>query len=239
MPKLKIDGIELEVPQQWTVLEAAKFLGIDIPTLCYNEGLTAAGNCRLCIVEIGEGDKAKLVTSCTYPVTEGLVVRTASSRVVKARKVILELLIAQCPTSKTLQDIASKIGLKQVRFKPKWEDCIYCGLCVRMCEDQMMANAIGFVKRGNKLKITTAFDKTSDDCRRCGGCIYICPVCTIRCIGTEKDAVLCNGCYNELQPTCLEVYDNYTCWMGYAGDCGTCVRLTPEIEIKPKKIEIK
>jgi len=238
MPELKIDGIELDVPEGWSVLDAAKFLGIEIPTLCYNEGLVPGGNCRLCIVEIGKGDNSKLVTSCTYPATQGLNVRTASSRVVKARKLILELLIAQCPTSKTLQDLASKFGLKQVRFKPKWDNCILCGLCVRICEQQMMASAIGFVNRGNNLKITTPFDKTSDVCRKCGACIYICPACTLRCIGPDRDKVLCNGCYNSLQPTCIEVHDNYSCWMGYTGNCGTCVKV-PATEDNDKKIKIE
>ena len=169
MAKIRIDGIEFDAPEHWTILEAAKFLGLEIPTLCYYEGLTPWGGCRLCLVEIKSGNNTKLVTSCTYPVEEGLSVKTSTPRVLKARKMMLELMIAQCPTSKTLQDMAAKMGVDKVRFKPKWETCFYCGLCVRMCEEQMMASAIGFVNRGNKLKITTPFDITSEDCRRCGG----------------------------------------------------------------------
>lgn len=228
MPKITIDGIDFDAPRGWTILDVAKFLGIEIPTLCYHEGLSAWGGCRLCIVEIGTDEQTKLVTSCTYPVEEELVVRTATKRVVEARKLILELMIAQCPTSKVLQDLAAKMGLERVRFKPKWEDCIYCGLCVRICEEQMMAKAIGFADRGNKLKITTPFDKASEECRRCGACLYICPACTLRCEGPEPENVLCGRCYNELQPTCLDFYDNYTCWMGLKGECGTCVREKPE-----------
>jgi len=128
---IKIDGINFDAPEYFTILDAAKFLGLDIPTLCYDEGLSPGGNCRLCVVEIGKGERTKLVTSCTYPVEEGLVVRTSSERVIKSRKMILELLIAQCPTSKVLQDLASKMGLNKVRFKGKWENCINCGLCER------------------------------------------------------------------------------------------------------------
>lgn len=222
--KITIDGIPFDAPESWTILETAKFLGLEIPTLCYHEGLSSWGGCRLCVVEIGTGDKTRLVTSCTYPVEEGLIIHTATKRVISARKMILELLISQCPTSKVLQDLAAKMGLKQVRFSPKWENCIYCGLCVRICEEQMMASAIGFVNRGNELKIHAPFDKTSDECRRCGGCIYICPACTTRCEGTNPENVLCGRCENTLQPTCLEVYgNNYHCWMGLKGDCGTCV----------------
>jgi coenzyme F420 hydrogenase subunit beta len=228
MPNIKIDGIEIDVPEHWTILDATKFLGIDVPTLCYHEGLSPWGGCRLCVVEIGSGENAKMVSACTYPVEEGLVVRTATTRVVEARKVILELLIAQCPTSKVLQDLAAKMGLTRVRFKPKWEECVYCGLCVRMCEEQMMAKAIGFVNRGDKLKISTPFDKTSEDCRLCGGCMYICPACTLRCEGATPEDVLCARCENSVQPTCLHVHDDLNCWMGLKGECGTCVKVEPE-----------
>jgi bidirectional [NiFe] hydrogenase diaphorase subunit len=228
MPNIRIDGIDFQAEEGWTILEVARFLGLEIPTLCYDEGLSAWGGCRLCVVEIGEGDNARLVTSCTYPVQEGLVVRTASKRVVQARKVLLELLLSSCPTSKTIQDLAAKFGVDRTRFKPDWEDCVYCGLCVRICEEQMMAKAIGFVDRGGKLKITTPFDKNSEVCRTCGGCIYICPACQLRCEGPEPQDVVCARCYNALQPTCLDVYDDYKCYMGLKGDCGTCVKEKPE-----------
>lgn len=224
MPKITIDGINFDSPQGWTILEAAKFLGIDIPILCYHEGLSIWGGCRLCIVEIGGGKNTKLVTSCTYPVEEGLIVRTATKRVIKSRMMILELMIAQCPQSKKLQDLAAKMGLKKVRFKPKNENCIYCGLCVRICDEQMRAKAIGFANRGNKTKINTPFDKTSEDCRKCGGCMYICPACTLRCEGPDVKNVLCGRCENSLQPTCPDSHDNYACWMGLKGECGTCIK---------------
>jgi coenzyme F420 hydrogenase subunit beta len=225
MAVITIDGIRIEPQKGWTILETARFLGLDIPTLCDHEGITSWGGCRLCIVEIGEHDDAKLVSACTYPAEDGLNVRTASKRVIHTRKMILELLIARCPTSKVLQDLAVKLGLEQVRFTPRWDKCIYCGLCVRICEEQMMASAIGFIHRGNKLKIHTPFDITSEVCRRCGACIYICPACTLRCEGPQPATVLCGRCENSLQPTCIETTDDYNCWMGMKGECGTCVTL--------------
>ncbi|MBL6963146.1 MAG: (2Fe-2S)-binding protein [Bacteroidetes bacterium] len=230
MSDINIDGITIETQKGWTILEASKFLGLEIPTLCHNEGLTPWGGCRLCVVEIGEGSNSKLVSSCTYPAEDGLTVRTSSKRVIKTRKMILELLIAQCPTSKVLQDLAARMGLDQVRFESKWDKCIYCGLCVRMCEEQMVASAIGFINRGNNLKINTPFNLNSDECRRCGACIYICPACTLRCEGADPTAVLCGRCENSLQPTCIELNDNHNCWMGLKGDCGTCVSIENEIE---------
>jgi bidirectional [NiFe] hydrogenase diaphorase subunit len=196
--EINIDGIRFDAPEGYTVLDAAKFLGIRIPTLCYHEGLSPWGGCRLCIVELVNGNDSKIVTSCTYQVTNGLVVRTSSERIINARKMVLELLISQCPTSKTLQDLASEMGLNRVRFSAKWENCIYCGLCVRMCNEQMMASAIGFRGRGNKLKITTPFDENSEVCRKCGGCIYICPACNLRCPGPANGNILCGSCSQYL-----------------------------------------
>src|SRR5512136_2449479 len=100
MVNLKLNGLIISVEEGTTILEAAQFLGFPIPTLCSMEGLSPYGACRLCVVEIGEGPGARLVTSCTYPVEEGLKVRTTSNRVMRARKMILELLLASCPQSK-------------------------------------------------------------------------------------------------------------------------------------------
>jgi bidirectional [NiFe] hydrogenase diaphorase subunit len=214
MINMTINGLEVAVEKGTTLLEVARFYGFPIPTLCYHESLSPYGACRLCVVEIGEGPAAKLVSSCTYPAEEGLVVRTASSRVVKARKMIIELLLASCPQSKKIQDLASAHGVRQQRFRQEHEDCILCGLCVRMCEEQMMAKAIGFRGRGENRSIGTPFDIKSDVCRLCGGCIYICPACQLRCTYTEPDRAVCGGCAN-LSPPCLEKekFDDQMCYM--------------------------
>jgi NADH dehydrogenase/NADH:ubiquinone oxidoreductase subunit G len=214
MIQLKINGLDVSVEEGTTVLEAARFFGFPIPTLCHMEGLTPYGACRLCVVEIGDGTRAKLVSSCTYPAEEGLAVRTASNRVVKARKMVLELLLASCPQSKVIQDLASKFEVRTQRFKQENEDCILCGLCVRMCEQQMMAKAIGFRNRGERRSIGTPFDKKSEECRLCGGCMYVCPACQLRCTYTEPDKAICGGCAN-LAPPCIkkEQFDDMMCYM--------------------------
>jgi NADH dehydrogenase/NADH:ubiquinone oxidoreductase subunit G len=214
MINLIINGLPVSVEEGATLLEAARFLGFPIPTLCYMDGLSPYGACRLCVVEIGEGPKAKLVTACTYPAEEGLKVRTASSRVIKARKMILELLLASCPQSKTIQDLAAAHGVRRQRFRQEYEDCILCGLCVRMCEEQMMAKAIGFRGRGQNRSIGTPFDIQSDACRLCGACMYICPACQLRCTYTEPEKAVCGGCEN-LSPPCLEKeqFDDMMCFM--------------------------
>jgi bidirectional [NiFe] hydrogenase diaphorase subunit len=214
MIRLTINGLEVSVEDGTTLLEAARFLGFPIPTLCHVDGLSPYGACRLCVVEIGEGPKAKLVSSCTYPAEEGLKVRTASSRVIRARKMILELLLASSPQSKTIQDLAAAYDVRQQRFKQEYEDCILCGLCARMCKEQMMAGAIGFRGRGETRSIGTPFDIKSDVCRLCGGCMYICPTCQLRCTYTEPEKAICGGCAN-ISPPCLEKekFDDMMCYM--------------------------
>ena len=217
--EITLNGVKVQVEDGWTILEAAKFYGANIPTLCHFEGLEPYGSCRLCTVEIGKGDRSKLVVSCIHHVKEGLVVRTHSPRVVKARKMLVELLVARCPTSKILQDLAAKLGVDKVRFKPKNDNCILCGLCVRMCKDQMDAEAIGFVSRGVKRRITTPFDAKSEKCRTCGACEWICPACQLRCQGPDPPTTLCSGCLN-FSPPCVDKHEDVLC---YQDPCAACL----------------
>jgi len=214
MIELTINGIDVQVERGTTLLEAAQFLGLPIPTLCHMEGLTPYGACRLCVVEVGEAPNSRLVTSCTYPAEPGLKVRTASARVLRARKMIVELMLASCPQSKTIQDIAAALDVRQQRFRQEQEDCILCGRCVRMCSEQMMAGAIGFTGRGQERGISTPFEVTSEVCRLCGGCMYVCPACELRCTFTEPDKAICGGCAN-LAPPCVDKpkFDDMMCYM--------------------------
>ncbi|HQK76889.1 MAG TPA: 2Fe-2S iron-sulfur cluster-binding protein [Candidatus Hydrogenedentes bacterium] len=220
MIRLTINGLEVSVEDGMTVLEAAEFLGFPIPTLCHMDGLSPYGACRLCVVEIGEGPRAKLVSSCSYPAEEGLIVRTASTRVLRARRMIIELLLASCPQSKIIQDLAASLGVTRQRFRQEHADCILCGLCVRMCEEQMMAKAIGFRHRGDQRSIGTPFDIKSDECRTCGACMYVCPACQLRCTYTEPDKAVCGGCEN-LAPPCVdkEPFDDMMCYMNPCVAC--------------------
>jgi len=226
MITFRLNGLDVQAEEGWTVLETAKFYGLEIPTLCYNEGLSPYGGCRLCLVEIGVEPRTKLVSSCTYPAEEGLVVHTDTKRVIEARRMMIELMLSVAPFSKQIQDLASKFGVTKMRFTPRNEECILCGLCVRMCAEQMDGRAIGFQNRGSKRKISTPFDVRSEECRLCGGCIYICPACQMRCQGPEAETAVCNACLT-MEPTCLDAYDELQCWMYDSGRCGTCVQETP------------
>ncbi len=220
MVNIILNGLPVKVEEGTTILEAARFYGFPVPTLCHMEGLSPYGACRLCVVEIGEGDNTRLVTSCTYPVEENLKVRTASQKVLKARKMIIELLLASCPQSKVIQDIASAHNVRQQRFRQEYEDCILCGLCVRMCEEQMMAKAIGFQGRGEHRRIGTPFNVKSEECRLCGACMYICPACQLRCTYTEPEKAICGGCAN-LSPPCIEK-EEFHDMMCYMDPCVAC-----------------
>jgi NADH dehydrogenase/NADH:ubiquinone oxidoreductase subunit G len=218
-----MNGLEVQAEEHWTILDAARFYGLEIPTLCHMEGLTPWGGCRLCLIEIGEAPKSRLVSSCTYPVEKGLIVHTDTKRVIDARRMMIELMLSTAPMSKEIQDLASKFGVTQQRFPPRNEECVYCGLCIRMCDQQMDARAIGFQNRGYKRKISTPFDIKSEECRLCGACMYVCPACAARCGGPNADTDICNACL-QVEPTCLEAYGELTCWMYDAGRCGTCVQ---------------
>jgi bidirectional [NiFe] hydrogenase diaphorase subunit len=215
-----LNGLEVHVEEGSTILEAAEFYGFPIPTLCHMDGLSPYGACRLCVVEIGEGKRTELVSSCTYPVREGLIVRTASERVLRARRMIIELLLATCPQSKIIQDIASEHDVRQQRFRQEHEDCIMCGLCTRMCEEQMMAKAIGTRGRGENRTIGTPFDIKSEECRLCGACMYVCPACQLRCTFTDPDQAVCGGCAN-IAPPCVDK-DNFDDMMCYMDPCVAC-----------------
>lgn len=199
MVNLVLDGQRIAAEDGWTILEAARYYGVDIPTLCYHEGLSAYSACRICVVEVIRGERSRLAASCSYPVQEGIEVKTKSAWVRKARNVIIELMLATTPNSRTLQCLASKYGVTRVRFKGEDRHCLLCGLCVRMCDEQMQGGAIGFARRGIEREVSMPFHQTPEACRECGACLYICPVCELPCGGPLKPGELCNACLDTVQ----------------------------------------
>ena len=182
MVKLKINNQEIEVEEHTTVLEAARRLGIHIPTLCSHQALAPYGACRLCMVELKSGDWSKLVTACTYPVQDGLEIKTDSECVIKARRFIIELLLARCPNSEEIRKLASQLGVEKTRFKCNDENqkCILCGLCVRVCKEVIGNAAINFINRGIERVVETPFQIESETCIGCGACAFVCPTGAIK-----------------------------------------------------------
>jgi len=186
--KITIDGKEIQAEEGATILEVAKGLGIDIPTLCYHEAIEPYGACRVCQVEIVTPKRSSLMTACTYPVWDGLIIKTGSEKVKLARKFIVELLLARCPGSEKIQKLAKDLGVKTRRLKTEdqEEKCILCGLCVRVCKDIIGKSAISFVSRGAERKIDTPFAGHSEDCIGCGACVFVCPTGAIKMQDVEK-----------------------------------------------------
>jgi bidirectional [NiFe] hydrogenase diaphorase subunit len=177
MLKFNINGQEVEALPEWTVLDAAREKRIHIPTLCYHEAVGPSGACRLCVVEVMEGNWSKVVISCMYPVKEGISVLTDSDRVKNVRRWILEMLLAECPASKEIQILAAEYGIKNSRFSVKnpEEQCMLCGLCVRVCREVVGVSAITTVGRGVHKVIGTPFGKPAEACVACGSCVTVCP----------------------------------------------------------------
>ena len=177
MKKLIIDGIETEANPEKTIIEVAADLGIHIPTLCHHKSLTPYGACRICTVETIWKGKSRFHTACTYPAWEGEV-RTNSEPVRRIRRTILELMLAEAPESTEILELAKEYGIEKTRFRERKKEnkkCILCGLCVRLCNDVMGVGAIGFKNRGADREIGPPFEETSDICRLCGACEFVCP----------------------------------------------------------------
>jgi len=175
-----LDGREVRAEPGETVLSVARRYGIEIPTLCHHEALTPYAACRLCVVEAFWGKRSKLVTSCVYTPWADERIETNTDRVRRARKMILEMLLARCPEVDVIRDLASGYGVEQARFRShgvevSQERCILCGLCVRVCAEAVGQNAIGYANRGTERVISTPFGKNADECIGCGACVFVCP----------------------------------------------------------------
>ena len=182
MITLTINGKKIKAKEDTTLLEICRRMSISIPTLCYHPDLAPHGSCRLCTVEVSENGKARMVTACSYPAREGIKVETHSAKVIQARQILVELLLARCPEAPVIQDLARKLGVKKSPFRTETpgNDCFLCGLCVRTCNEIVGAHAIGFSRRGTQKKIGTPFEVDSDRCIACGACEYICPTGAVK-----------------------------------------------------------
>ncbi|MBN2108687.1 MAG: (2Fe-2S)-binding protein [Deltaproteobacteria bacterium] len=183
MTKIIIDGRTVKARRGATVLEAARAAGITtIPTLCHNDALAPYGSCRLCIVEIANNGRTTIESSCTYPVTEGMSVKTNSPRVIEGRKLVIELFLARCPNVKKVQELAREYGVQDsaVEWGKENEYCILCGLCVRACNEVIKAGAIQFAGRGKNKVVDSPFHLPAEDCLACGSCAFVCPTGIIK-----------------------------------------------------------
>jgi len=178
MVNFTVDGKNISAAEGTMLLEAIRGAGISIPTLCAHEAVSRSGACRMCVVEIKKGNRTRIVTSCLYPVEEGLVVNTKSDRVLNVRRLVMELLLARCPDSEVIRKMAEEMGVEpQARFIPDTDKgkCILCRSCVRVCEEIVGVSAIGLFGRGPQKQVGTPYNEKSDVCIGCGACAYVCP----------------------------------------------------------------
>ena len=199
MVNLTIDGKQVAVEKDATIYDAAKACGIKIPILCHDKKLHPFGGCRMCLVEV-EQMKGRLIPSCTTPVTEGMIVQTTTDEIVKARKLVLELLLLKHPIDCPVCDAAGDCDLQNLTYEYKvnmnrfvdekfnheidYENplierdmnrCIHCGKCARICDEIVSYGAYTFINRGIEAKMGTEFDGPLN-CEFCGSCVSVCPV---------------------------------------------------------------
>lgn len=202
---LKINNIPVEVPKGYTILQAAKQANIEIPTLCYLKDINCIGACRVCMVEAKMNGRPMrgLLAACVYPAEEGLEVFTNTPAVIKSRKMTIELLLSNhkkkclsCVRNNNceLQKLALEYGVDEDHFEGEELDyeideqspyivrdnskCVQCMRCVAMCKNVQTVSVIGSIKRGYRVHVGSAFDKSLNDspCVGCGQCIVSCPV---------------------------------------------------------------
>jgi len=176
MISFMMDGQPVEGKEGGNILEAALDAGVEIPHLCYNESVKPYGACRLCMVEVVRKGRSKMTAACTYPVMEGIEVLTKTDKVLRARRMMIELILAMCPDDEEIQDMAKEMGVQTVRFKKGDKDCILCGLCARVCDEVVGAHAITFYSRGDRREMGPPFVGEAQDCIACGACVVVCPV---------------------------------------------------------------
>lgn len=228
MVELTINDIKVKAEEGMTILDAAKSVGIHVPTLCHMKDLFPTGSCRICVVEV-EGMRG-LTPSCAYPVMQGMKIQTNSPRVRIARKTIVELLIENhpqdclvCVRNKNceLQDLSERYNIREHRYVGEKKDhaidissasmerdpakCILCGRCVRACGEIQKIGAIDFTNRGFSSNVTTPFNKglNVSDCILCGQCILVCPTAALREKSHSKEVM--NAIVNKKKFTIAQI----------------------------------
>ncbi len=181
---IKINNRVFEAAEGETVLQVARRNGIEIPALCHHDAVEPEGACRLCTVEVTHPDwkgGRDFVTACLYPVKDGLEVLTHSEEVIAIRRDIVDLLLARCPDTPLVKELAAGFGIKETSYERRVDpdDCILCGLCTRICSE-LGFHAISAAGRGAEREITPPLKEAPPDCTGCLACAHICPTGHIR-----------------------------------------------------------
>jgi NADH dehydrogenase/NADH:ubiquinone oxidoreductase subunit G len=201
MPELvtiTVDGAKVRTPRGSSVLEVALEAGVCIPNLCHMPGIHALGACRVCVVEVAKNGRGRMTASCTLEAEEGMVVNAHTESVVRARRNIVELLLAEAPNSRAIQDLAVRVGVTRVRYPMRNEPCVLCGRCVRVCDEIWQSKSLGFVGRGRDRHVALPFNTRPQFCKRCNTCVGVCPMTTTPCPGPQKAPGVCGLCVSQV-----------------------------------------
>jgi NADH dehydrogenase/NADH:ubiquinone oxidoreductase subunit G len=187
--RLQVDGKEVAAKAGMTVLEAARSVGVSIPTLCDHEHLAPYGACRICTVEADANGRTNFIAACQHPVEKDLVVRTRTDKVDKIRKVLVEQMLSHAPDSEPLQELAKVYGADKDRFEKESSFCILCGLCVRYCAEVKKKYAISFFDRGAKREIAFLPEIAAKECWDCKECFPLCPTSALQAAYVLSEAL--------------------------------------------------
>lgn len=194
--RIQIDGKEISALPDETILQAARREGVYIPSLCYSDPTEPTHSCRLCMVEVMENGKGKMVASCAMKAKEGMVVSTKTDRVMKVRKTLLKLLYAQAPDNPAIVELMERFGVgKEETFPNKEGQCILCGLCVQACR-KLGSSAITTMSRGTTKEVSTPYGKEAMSCIGCASCADFCPTKCIEVVDTEEGRTIWNKHFN-------------------------------------------
>jgi predicted molibdopterin-dependent oxidoreductase YjgC len=189
---IKIDGREVNAFPGETILQTARREDIFIPSLCYSDATEYTNSCRLCLVEIAEGTRSRLVASCAYPVKDGLTVATDTDEIRKLRASLLKLMYSQAPENPVIVDLMKRYEVvPEKKYIEKDGQCILCGLCVQVCR-KLGASAISTVHRGTTKKVSTPYDRQAATCIGCASCAGFCPTKCIEVEDTEEGRAIWN-----------------------------------------------
>jgi bidirectional [NiFe] hydrogenase diaphorase subunit len=220
---LTVDGARIRVPEGTSVLDAALDHGICIPHLCHMRGVLPNGVCRVCLVEVRRNGRSKITTSCTLEAKDGMVIRAHTEKILRLRRNVAELLVAEAPNSRAIQDLAVRCGVTEVRYPFHHASCVLCGRCVRVCTEVWQSGSLGMVGRGKDRHVALPFDERPEYCKRCWSCREVCPMTIAPCDGPmlPGEEYLCGKCASQL--TMIEQSPDSCVWCRL-GEGYQCVR---------------
>ncbi|MDR3355140.1 MAG: (2Fe-2S)-binding protein [Synergistaceae bacterium] len=241
-----INGKACSARQGEFLLDVADRNDIAIPRLCHHESLRGLASCRLCLAEVSEGGRKRIVTSCVFPITRDIEVETNTEDIKNMRKMIIGFMLAQTPDNEKILQFAREYGSAETaRFsEEKGNNCVVCGLCVNACEE-LGCGCLFTVNRGTTKKVAAPYEEPPEDCVGCGACAHVCPTGCIEIEETEFtrtiwgkafEMINCSSCGKPFMPKAQYEYLAQKTDMPASPLCADCAQtaLAKKYLLKPK-----